>query len=91
MGTEIDPFIAGLPLGAVFGAAPLLTPRIFTSVVAILFAWMVYSMWSSGLTGLEQTAQSLMHELAAHGRMVFGMIAGTVLTFSGLRSLRNKA
>jgi hypothetical protein len=90
MGTEIDPFIAGLPLGVVFGAAPLLTPRLFASLVAVLFVCMVYSLWSGGLNGMEQTAQSLMHELTCHGRMVFGMGAGCVLSFSGLRNLLSK-
>lgn len=90
MGTEIDPFIAGLPFGALVGAAPLLTPRLSASFVALVLAWMIYLLRTDGLTGLEYVAQSLVQELTLHGRLVLGMSVGTVLSFSALRSLLNK-
>jgi uncharacterized membrane protein len=90
VGTEFDPFIAGFSFGTLIGTGPLLTPKLSGSVLVLVLLWMAYLCLSGGLSGLEAAALALLHQVAEHARMAFGLGVGAVISFTVLRELLKK-
>jgi len=90
MGPELDPFIAGIPFGAVIGVGPLLMPRLCATLLFFILLWMVYLFLRGGLSGVEAAAISVIREIAEHRGLALGLGVGAVLSFSTLRHLLGK-
>lgn len=87
MGTDIDPFIAGLSFGALIGAGPLMAPRFCTGVLILFFVWVVYLLLHGGMSAVEAAALSVLREVAEHRRFALGLGGGALSSFFALRPL----